>query len=350
MPRSSPGLPRSLPLTFGLATGIALVLCPAGARADGDDKARDGGAAAPQTETVRRGVVQVEQAGRPIAIGSVLGKDGRILTSLSGLGTNTEADIRYADGTVVKAKLGHEDRAWDLALLVPQTGKWSDGLTPSGRDPQGIELKSFLPKGGKLGPTIVGYKGRVDARPANGDAATLNSALEIDLKGSTPVPGAPIIDPEGKVIGVLVRVCKEKDEKARAAPPPASTAPGAAPKCPLMAVGAPVYALRNFLVKTPANAVQPTPWLGLGGAPMTAGNIRGVKVMGLAPGSPAEKSGLKAEGENADVIVAVDGQPVETPEQLAEAIGKHAVGQTVKLLAFAGGKFREVPVTLRAAP
>lgn len=350
MLRSSPGFLRSLPLTFGLVTGLALVLSPTDARADGDDKVHDGGAAAaPQTDTIRRGVVQVEQAGRPIAIGSVLGKDGRILTSLSGLGTTTEPDIRYADGTVVKAKLGHKDRAWDLALLIPQTGKWSDGLTPSGRDPQGIELKSFLPKGGKLGATGVGYKGRVDARPADGEGETLNSALELDLKGSPPVPGAPIIDPDGKVIGVLVRVCKEKDEKVKAAPPPAGAAPGA-PKCTLAAVGAPVYALRNFLVKTPANATQPTPWLGLGGAPMTAGNVRGVKVMGLAPGSPAEKSGLKAEGENADVIVAVDGQPVETPEQLAEAIGKHAVGQTVKLLAFAGGKFREVPVTLRAAP
>ncbi|HTJ83668.1 MAG TPA: PDZ domain-containing protein, partial [Polyangiaceae bacterium] len=77
--------------------------------------------------------------------------------------------------------------------------------------------------------------------------------------------------------------------------------------------------------------------------------VKGVKVMGLAPGSPAEKAGLKT-GENADTIVAVDGQPVESPEQLAAVIGKRAIGQTVKLLVFSGGKFREVPVTLKAAP
>jgi serine protease Do len=72
--------------------------------------------------------------------------------------------------------------------------------------------------------------------------------------------------------------------------------------------------------------------------------------MGVAPGSPAEKAGLKASGESPDVIVAVEGQPVETPEQLAASIAKRAIGQTVKLLVFSQGKFREVPVTLRAAP
>ena len=52
----------------------------------------------------------------------------------------------------------------------------------------------------------------------------------------------------------------------------------------------------------------------------------------------------------ADTIVAVDGQPVETPEQLAEVIAKRAIGQTVKLLVFSLGKFREAAVSLRAAP
>jgi S1-C subfamily serine protease len=75
--------------------------------------------------------------------------------------------------------------------------------------------------------------------------------------------------------------------------------------------------------------------------------VKGVKVMGVAPGSPAEKAGLKA-GD--DVVVAIDGQSVETPEQLAEVVAKRAIGQTVKFLVFSGGKFRDVPVILRPAP
>jgi serine protease Do len=51
-----------------------------------------------------------------------------------------------------------------------------------------------------------------------------------------------------------------------------------------------------------------------------------------------------------DLVVAVDGVPVTNPEQLATQIGGRAVGDSVDLLLFRGGKFRQVSVTLRASP
>ncbi|MDF2692182.1 MAG: putative protease [Labilithrix sp.] len=311
-------------------------------------------------EQLRRGVVQIEQGGRPMAVGTVLSKDGRVLTSLSALGSVENPEIRYADNTVVKAKVGHKDKAWDLALLIPQSGKWVDGLMPTDVDPTGLELKAFLPRAGKLAPSGIALKGRTDARAKDGDP--LRSALDLDLKGIPGIPGAPLFEPNGKVVGVLVRACKDAGETTAdkpAADKPAADKPTAkaAATCSPITIGAPVAALRGFLMKTPANAVQPAPWLGLGGAPTESGNVKGVRVMGVAPGSPAEKAGLKAAGDDSDTIVAVDGQPIETPEQLAEVIAKRAIGQTVKLLVFspAGkgdnqGKFREAVVTLRATP
>lgn len=317
-----------------------------------------GGGAASSSGTIdldqfRRGVVQVEQGGRPIAVGTVLSKDGRVLTSLSALGNVEQPEIRYADNTVVKAKVGHKDKSWDFALLVPQSGKWLDGLMPTDADPTGLDLKAFLPKAGKLAGVGVGVKGRTDARSKEGDP--LRSVLDLDLKGIPGIPGAPLLDPNGKVVGMLVRACKEtaaadnaeKSDRADKADKAEANKPV---QCSPITIGAPVPALRSFLMKTPANAVQPAAWLGLGGAPTDSGNVKGVRVMGVAPGSPAEKAGLKATGETPDTIVAVDGQPVETPEQLADVIAKRAIGQTVKLLVFSQGKFREAAVTLRAAP
>jgi serine protease Do len=286
-------------------------------------------------DALRKGVVQVEQGGRPIAVGTVLSRDGRILTSLSALGQTTEPEVRYSDGSLVKTKIGHKHKAWDLALLIPQSGAWKDGLVPTDADPSNGDLKAFLPKGNKLAATPVAFKGRTDAKSKEGDA--LKSVMDIDLKGATSVPGAPVLDPNGKVLGVLVRACKD--------PGPDSKAP--ANTCTPITIGAPVYALRSFLISTPANAIIPAPWLGLGGAPSDSGNVKGVKVVGVAPGSPAEKAGLKPTD---DIVVAVDGQSVETPEQLAEVIAKRAIGQTVKFLVFSGGKFRDVPVLLRPAP
>jgi len=309
----------------------------------------EGGGGTIDLEQLRRGVVQVEQGGRPIAVGTVLAKDGRVLTSLSALGSVESPEIRYADNTVVKAKVGHKDKNWDLALLVPQSGKWLDGLMPTDADPNG-ELKAFLPKAGKLAASGINLKGRTDARSKEGDA--LPNVLDLDLKGIPGIPGAPLLDPNGKVVGVLVRACKDDGAPKDGAAADKSKTDGkaAAPPCSPITIGAPVKALRGFLMATPATAVQPAPWLGLGGAPTESGNVKGVRVMGVAPGSPAEKAGLKATGDSPDTIVAVDGQPVETPEQLADVIAKRAIGQTVKLLVFSQGKFREAAVTLRAAP
>jgi serine protease Do len=285
-------------------------------------------------------VVLVERDGRGIGAGMVLANDGRIVTSLSALGASDLADVRYADGHTVKSRVGHRDKSWDLALLVPLSGKWTDGLIASEADPATIELKLLGPARGaanaKGALTPVTLKGRTDARSKDGDP--LNAVLDLDVKG--PTLGTPVLDAAGSVIGLLIHACKPSDKA------------DAKNACAQIVVGAPVYALRNFLVKTPTSAVQPAPWLGIVGAPDASGNVRGVRVMAVAPQSPAEKGGLKTNPEKnrADLIAAVDGQPVESPERLSELIGKHAVGDSVKLLVFGADKFHEVTVVLHAAP
>jgi serine protease Do len=157
-----------------------------------------------------------------------------------------------------------------------------------------------------------------------------------------------------------VRACKGAAPDAQAADaavpgawgawaPQTQSAKTAAGACAPGVFGAPVSAIRSFLSKTPARAAIPTPWLGIRGETESAGTTHGVRVVAVAPQSPAERGGLKP---GTDVIVAVDGRPIDSPESLAEAIGKHATGDVVKLLVFGQdkGQFREVAVGLRAAP
>ena len=300
-------------------------------------------------EHVRRGVVAIERNGVPIAIGTVLGGDGRILTALSGLGGGDGADVRYADGTLVHTKVGHSDRGSDLALLVPQAGKWVDGLSASEASASTTDVRAVLPfHGERLAPIEAGFKGLTEAHTREGDA--LGRMFDIALK-APPIPGAPLLDSTGSVVAVLVRACKGPAPEASSDSPWAAWAGqsqgGAkAPVCTPVVVGAPVTAIRAFLQKAPATAVAPAPFLGVRGEGDTTGTAHGVRVTAVAPSSPADKSGLKAT----DVIVAVDGTPVETPETLSAAISKHAVGDTVKLLVLGDQKFHEVAVVLHAAP
>jgi serine protease Do len=301
-------------------------------------------------ERVRKGVAVIERGGLPIAIGTVLGNDGRILTALSGLGNSDSADVLYADGTTVHAKLGHSDRETDLALLVPQVAKWTEGLRASEADPAGTELRAMLPaRGGNLGPAQAGVKGRVDAHARDG--VPLLQLLDVDVRGPV-IAGTPLLDSAGGVVAVLVRACKDAGPQPQADSSPwaawaAQAQQAKAGACTPAVFGAPVAAIRSFLAKTPSTATVPAPWLGIRGETETSGGPHGVRVVAVAPQSPAEKAGLKAP---ADVIVAVEGQPIETPEKLSEAISKHSPGETVKLLVYGQDKFREVPIALARTP
>jgi serine protease Do len=296
-------------------------------------------------------VVTVERDGHILGIGAVLSGDGggRILTALSPLGAAEVADVRYADGSVVHARVGHKDRAWDLALLVPLTGRWVDGLVASDASPVDVPLQAPVAlHPGRPAVVLAHVRGVVDARAKEGNGV-LSAALDVELQGSAPTLGAPLTDGTGGVVGVFVRACQATLPTVPSAVPGAPVPP---PPCVPIVVAAPLSAIKEFLSHTPLNAVTPSPWLGINGVPDSESNMHGVRVMAVAPESPAQKAGLRASEDRtqADLIVAVDRQPVDSPERLAELIARHAIGEHVKLLLLSGEKLREVEVVLRAAP
>jgi S1-C subfamily serine protease len=345
----------------------------------------------PGAEQARRGVVQIERGGRVIGLGSVLGHDGRVLTSLTVVGSSNDADVRYADGTLAHAKLGHKDAEWDLALLVPQNGPhWTDGLIPSPADPSGATLRAFGPRAPAVprapgapplpasarppaGPraTPAPFQGRTDVHAVGGTA--LEGAMSLSAQGATL--GSPVVDSEGSVLAVLVKACLDTPGGSAAAPAPGSAQAqlnalgvGTHPRvgegarvgavaaktlpCSAVMIGAPVRAVRDFLVRTPTTAAAPAPWLGIVGESSVIGAVRGVRVMAVAPGSPADKAGLHAstDATKADMVTAVDGVPVDSPDRLAEEIAKRPIGSKTPLLLFKDGRLKEATVTLRAAP
>lgn len=288
-------------------------------------------------ERALRGVVVLERGGQVVGLGAVLAGDGRILTALSPLGHGNDIEARYIDGSVARMKVGHHDRVWDLALLVPQTGKWKEGLTASGRDPvrKDAQIRSFSAVRGKtaaVAVTLRGHRGLL-----GGDDRQLDDVLELGSRVHPQDLGAPLIDEEGRVVGILGRGCAPNE--------------GGKP-CTPVAFGAPIHAIKGFLRSVPPTAVQPSGWLGIQGVSENGPVAKGVRVTSVHPGSPAEEAQLKGGDKGAgDMILAVDGVPVTSPEALAEAIRTHAVGEKVPVTVFgADGKYRQVTVLLRGAP
>jgi S1-C subfamily serine protease len=77
------------------------------------------------------------------------------------------------------------------------------------------------------------------------------------------------------------------------------------------------------------------------------GRAEGASVATVAPGGPAEKAGLAA----GDIILSVDGKPVEAGGSLGELIASHKVGDVVTLSVRSPGKQpRDVQVALGKKP
>lgn len=298
-------------------------------KADAEEKPKED-----PVERARRGVVSIERAGEVVGMGTVLGEDGRILTSLSPLSDGNNLAIRYPDGSAVKAKVGHSNRLWDMAMLVPQVGKWPEGLSASDKDPlQQKGLRSFSPGKGKALPAAVAFKGRKSFLGA--DEHALPGVLELGTKLGAKDVGSPVIDDQGNVVAMVGRACVPV-EKGPCVPSP---------------VGVPVPVIRQFLSSAPPNTVKPAPWLGIRGV-AEKGAVSGVRVLGVQPESPADEAGLKGGNDKAasDLIVAVDDHPVSSPEELSKAILGKAVGERAKLLLFRQGKFQESSLLLQPAP
>ena len=196
-------------------------------------------------------------------------------------------------------------------------------------------------RGGRLDATPAAVHGDVAAHGEKGQPTV--RMLDVSVKAPT-MAGAPLLDPGGRVVAVLVHACKVIPTF-----PAASTMGGGEPlplpppPCVPETLGARVATIRSFLAPVSRPVSRAAPWLGIRGQHDERSGVRGLRVVATASSSPAERAGLRP---SADVIVAVDGQPVDTSARLAELIDRHTVGDTVKLLVFSDSGYRYVPVSL----
>jgi S1-C subfamily serine protease len=82
-------------------------------------------------------------------------------------------------------------------------------------------------------------------------------------------------------------------------------------------------------------------------------NYSGIVVLQVVAGSPADRAGLRPAQSNGgrrvtlgDVIVAIDGKPVKSVNELVSALDKHEAGDKVALTLRHGQDSRDVTVTL----
>jgi S1-C subfamily serine protease len=152
--------------------------------------------------------------------------------------------------------------------------------------------------------------------------------------------GGPLLNDRGQVIGVVVAGTMQ---------------PGASGGLAVSSA-----ALKASLPALLEGARLERPWIGIAGVTIDAdllrsrrlGASRGVLIVEVVPDSPAARAGLRGDsaGGQGDVIVSVDGQPIEDWEDLLLALGVHQPGERMRLGIVRDPTYFEVQLTLDARP
>lgn len=279
-----------------------------------------------------RAVVSVESQQQRRALGVVLAGTGRILTSLEALHDAGELSVVYPDGRRDRVRLVAVDAPWGVALLEGEAGAWPEGITLAARD-----ARTRDPAVWYSAPDAPASRGTFARRRSfvGAGATLLRDAWELDpVPAATAVGGALTHPEDGTVLGLVL-------------PPGRNDITGAE-----FPYGAPLSVLRTLIERAGESS---RPWVGvtfaevLGGQGEVAAPAGGLRVRVVDPEGPGARAGLRG-GTTGDLVVAVDGRPVQSISAFGELIAPLRAGDTITLQVLRRGAVTDVPLTLAARP
>lgn len=271
--------------------------------------------------------------GRGVGTGVVLTSDGEILTNAHVIEDASEVVVRFAGESEPRvAKVLASDLGNDLALIkVDATGLIAATFAKPGSVQIGdtvVAIGYALALDG--GPTVT--SGIVSAlkRTIETDSGALNSLIQTDAAISSGNSGGPLVNLKGEVVGINTAVARGDSDSA-------------ANNIGFSISVDEVLIVIEQLREQANGAVRKEGFLGVGLAAREDGG-QGAIITNVQPGSPADKAGILID----DVVLAVDGEPIDGQAGLVAAIRDAEPGQTVKIEIFRDGERLVFEATLIA--
>ncbi|MFO1054139.1 MAG: trypsin-like peptidase domain-containing protein [Planctomycetota bacterium] len=273
---------------------------------------------------VQPGFLQAQGA----STGIVISKDGWILTSRFALNFDPSTIlVSLADGRAFSARRAGEDTSRGIALLKIE----ADDLQPVDfADPKLGEVgrsvfvlgRTFAPTGR---PTV--HSGIVSARDR-----LYGRALQIDAWTSPANYGGPVVDIDGRVLGIAVPLS------------PSGRDAGVDWHDSGIGFATTIADIAPLMERMQRGETLHRAWLGVALDPSDLGP--GAVIQSLVPRSPAAGLGLRRGTR----ITAVDGTKVRNSFHAQILIGAHMAGDEITLALEQDGAAREARVRLLATP
>jgi S1-C subfamily serine protease len=307
-------------------------------------------------ETAGPSVVYINTSGRVVDLwtrnvfdvpqgsgsGFVWDEHGHVVTNYHVIAQAARAKVVLSDQREFDAKLVGASPEHDLAVLKIDAGANVPPLAiGSSRDLKVGQSVFAIGNPFGLDHTLTtGVISALDRTIPGQDGGKVEHLIQTDAAINPGNSGGPLLDSAGRLIGVNTAIYS-----------PSGAYAG-------VGFAVPVDTVNRVVPQLVANGRYVRPRLGIsaddGVSERVGGALdrAGVLVLGVEPGSPAAKAGLRgsAQGEDGfvpgDFIVAIGDAPVLTLEDLLAQLDERKAGDVVELTVNRDGELVKVPVTL----
>ena len=276
--------------------------------------------------------------------GFVWDADGHIITN-NHVVQGGEAKVRLNDGRDYSARLVGASPAHDIAVLRIRVPERQPAALPIGTSSDLKVGQKVFAIGNPFGLDWSLTTGVVSAldRSLPAENGVIEHLIQTDAAINPGNSGGPLLDSSGRLIGINTAIFS-----------PSGAYAG-------VGFAVPVDTVNRVVPQLIAKGKYTRPVLGISTDEQLNQliakqlGVKGVAVLKVEPGSPAEAAGLRparpgADGSIApgDIIVAVDGKPVDSVARLLNRLDEHKVGDTIKLTVQREGRSTELTATLKA--
>jgi S1-C subfamily serine protease len=262
--------------------------------------------------------------------GVIVTPDGYVLTNSHVVHGGRDLEATLMDGRTLGAVLVGDDPATDLALIrLHDTGVPSATLGRSESlrvgqlvvaigNPFGFQSTVSAGVVSALGRTFRSRTGRL-----------IDDVIQTDVALNPGNSGGPLVDSHGRVVGVNTAII---------------------PMARGISFAIPIDTARWVIPELMARGRVRRAYLGIGGQTRPLDRRlarqleiisgRAVEVLTLEPDAPAARAGLR----QGDLIVAIDGRPVASVDELHRALTRTEIGATTTLTVIRGQERVAIPV------
>ena len=261
--------------------------------------------------------------------GVIFSAEGLVLTNAHVVEKTDQLMVGLPDGRRVPGRLVGQDKITDLAVVqLDGSGPWP--TAPLGDSDQLRVGDWAIAVGNPFGLENTVTLGIVSNLNRNvsqlGISGKRLDLIQTDAAINPGNSGGPLLNSEGNVVGIntLVR-----------------SGPGAG-----LGFAIPINRARTIAQQLVERGRASHPMVGVGLSPVPSArsgeaNSSGAVIRSVVPGGPAARAGLKVD----DVIVSVEGLPIDGPAEVVSAIDRHGVGRPITLGLIRGDSRIELAVT-----